>query len=216
MASKLEFTARPREVIGKASRILAREGLVPAVLYGPDRESKSLSIDAHEFERLMHHASVGSTLLDLHVEGEKDAIPVIIKEVRHHHTKGFATHVDFWAVRMSQVIQTVVAVSFVGTAAGELEGGIVMHAIRELHIEARPKDLPEAVVVDVSSLAIGDSVTVASLVPPAGVTFLDDPETVMASVITPALEVEEEKVAEEGVEVPEIGQETADEESEST
>jgi large subunit ribosomal protein L25 len=213
MSHVIKLKAQPREITGKSSRPLAAEGLIPAVVYGPKIETRSLTIDRRDFEHLMHEASVGSTLIDLVVEGSDKAIDVIIKEVRHHEVKGSVQHIDFWAVDMGHAIQTTVAIDFVGSAEGERAGGVIMHSMRELKIEARPKDLPEHIVVDVSALNIGDSLTVGDLIAPVGVTILDDPETVTVSVMAPA--VEEEEVVEEAAEVtevPEVGKESESEE----
>ncbi len=208
MTHVIKLNAKVREVTGKSSHKLAAEGLVPAVVYGPKVEAQSLSVDRREFEHLLREASVGSTLVDLNIEGQGKALDVIIKEVRHEEIKGAIQHIDFWAVDMGQTLQTTVAIDFIGSAEGEKVGGVVMHSLRELKIEARPKDLPEHVEVDVSALNIGDSFTVADLVAPVGVTLLDEPETLIASCMPPS--VEEEVVAAEGeiTEVPEVGKET--------
>jgi len=208
MTHVVELNASRRQLVGKSSHRLAREGLVPAVLYGSGAEAVNLSVDRREFERLMHSASVGSTLVDLHVEGRKEPVHVIIKEVRHDEVKGTVQHIDLWAVKMTQVLQTAIPITFVGSSEGERAGGVVMHALRELRVEARPRDLPEHFEVDVTPLAVGDSFTVADLTAPDGVTLLDDPETVVASVMAPAVAEEEVVEVEEVAEVPEVGKET--------
>ncbi len=212
MTNATELAAGIRTVTGKASHKLAKDGQVPAIVYGRTVEPVALAVDRRELERLLHHAAVGSTLIDLKIDGQATAVDVIIKEVKHDEVKGVVQHVDFWAVDMGATLQTAVAITFVGSAAGEREGGTVMHALRELKVEARPKDLPEHIEVDVSHLGIGDSMTVADLAWPAGVVFLEDPETLVASVAAPRVEVEEAVGAEEITEVPEIGKEAAEEE----
>jgi large subunit ribosomal protein L25 len=204
----VKLSAKARDIAGKSSHKLAREGLVPAVVYGPKIETLSITVDRRDFEQLMHHASVGSTLIDLAVEGQGKALNVIIKEVRHDELKGTVQHIDFWAVDMGHALQTAIPVTFVGSPEGERAGGVVMHVLHELKVEARPKDLPEHIEVDLSALEIGDSFTVSSVVAPAGVTLLDDPETVIAAVQAPAVEVEAPAEAEEVTEVPEVGKET--------
>lgn len=202
-----KLSAKVREFTGKSSHKLAGEGLVPAVVYGPKIETQVLAIDRREFEHLMHHAAVGSTLIDLSIEGHGKALDVIIKEIKHDEIKGTVQHVDFWAVDMGHTLQTAIAITFTGSPEGERAGGVVMHALRELKVEARPKDLPEHIEVDLSALNIGDSLTVADITAPAGVTLLDDPETVVASVQAPAVEEELPVAAEEMAEVPEVGKE---------
>lgn len=207
MTEVVELSATVREVTGKSSHKLAPEGLVPAVVYGPKIDTMSLALNRHDFELFMHGSTVGSTLIDLNVEGQAKTISVIIKEIKRDELKGTIQHVDFWAVDMGHSLQTAVPITFVGSAEGERAGGVVMHSLRELKVEARPKDLPEHIEVDLSALGVGDSLTVADLSAPKGVTFLDEPETVVASVTPPTVEAEPE-LEEAAAEVPEVGKET--------
>jgi large subunit ribosomal protein L25 len=209
MSHVVALKASPRDLVGKSSHVLAREGQIPAVLYGHGVRTENLVVDRREFEKLMHDAAVGSTLVDLSVEGHAKPVHVIIKEVRHDEVKGSVQHIDFWAVRMTQKMQTSIAITFVGSSEGEKTGGVIMHALRELKVEALPKDLPEHIEADVSPLHVGESLTVADIVAPEGVTLLDDPATVVASVMAPTV-MEEVIPTEEAevTEVPEVGKET--------
>ena len=211
---EMKLSATVREIRGKSSHKLAPQGLVPAVVYGPKIETIALAIDRRAFDQMMHHASVGSTLIDLAIEGRDKPLDVIIRDVKRDELKGNVKHVDFWAVDMGHSLQTAVSITFVGSPEGERAGGVVMHALRELKIEARPKDLPEHIEVDLSALGIGDSFTVADVQVPPGVALLDDPETVVASVMTPTVVEEAPVAAEEAVEVPEVGKETESESAE--
>ncbi|MDY0340393.1 MAG: 50S ribosomal protein L25 [Coriobacteriia bacterium] len=210
MTHVVELNAKVREITGKTSRKLAGEGLVPAVVYGPRVDARSLVLDRREFDQLMQTATVGATLVELSVEGDAKPVDAIIKEVKRDELKGFVQHVDFWAVDMTQTLQTVVAVSFVGTSVGERAGGVLMHSLRELKVEANPKDLPEHIELDVSALDVGDALTVADIAAPKGVTLLDEPEAVLVSVMAPMAEEEPEPVDEQVMEVPEVGKETAE------
>lgn len=208
MTHVVELEAKVREITGKTSHKLAADGLVPAVLYGPKIETRSLSVDKRTFDQLMQTTTVGATLVELSVEGDAKPIDVIIKEVKRDELKGFVKHVDFWAVDMKQSMQTSVAVTFVGSSEGERAGGTLMHSLREVKIEANPKDLPEHIEVDISALNIGDSITIADLVAPKGVTILEEPETALATVVAPMAEEELETTAGEIAEVPEVGKES--------
>jgi len=205
MTHVVELNAKIREITGKTSHKLAAEGLVPAVVYGPKVETRSLSVERRDFDQLMQSTTVGATLVELTVEGDAKPVDVIIKEVKRDELKGFVKHIDFWAVDMAQTLQTVVSVTFVGSAEGERAGGVLMHSLRELKVEANPKDLPEHIELDVSALNIGDSLTVADIVAPKGVTLLDEPEAVLVSVMAPMGEEALESTAEESAEVPEVG-----------
>jgi len=208
----LQLNAKPRTETGKSSRPLAAEGKVAAVVYGGDIDSMAVELDRREFERLMMHAAVGSTLIKLVVEGGETPLNVIIKEIQPDPVKGIILHVDLWAVRMSKAITTVVPLTFTGTPAGEREGGVFLQELREVHIEALPGNIPEHIETDISTLGIGDAFHVSDVVAPEGVTILTDGEIIVCAVSAPAAEEEPEPVAEEGAEVPEIGQTEGDEE----
>lgn len=212
MTHVVELEAKVREITGKTSHKLAADGLVPAVLYGPKIETRSLSVDKRTFDQLMQTTTVGATLVELSVEGDAKPIDVIIKEVKRDELKGFVKHVDFWAVDMKQSMQTSVAVTFVGSSEGERAGGTLMHSLREVKIEANPKDLPEHIEVDISALNIGESLTIADLVAPKGVTILEEPETILASLVAPMAEEELETTSGEIAEVPEVGKESEESE----
>lgn len=205
MTHIVELNAKVREVVGKSSKRLARDGMIPAVVYGPKFGAVPLALEAKAVEHLLRDASIGSTLVDLTIEGRAKPVDVILKEVIHDPIKGGVQHIDLWAVNMAETVQTVVAVTYVGSSEGERTGGVVMHSAHELHVEARPRDLPEHIVVDVSALGVGDSLTLSDLVPPRGVTLLDDPATVLVSIMPPT--VGEEEPAAAAGEVAEIGKE---------
>src|SRR5690606_14794505 len=104
-------------------------------------------------------------------------------------------HVDFHAVALDQEMQTAVPVDVQGEEA-RTDNGVVQLVLREVNISCLPTDIPEAIPVDVSGLAIGDVVTVAQLAAPKGVTILNDPEETVVTVTPPR--VEEADAAEEG------------------
>lgn len=211
MTETATIAAKPRDIIGKANRRLAEAGLIPAVLYGAGRAPMPIAVDRHEFELLVtHHASSG--LLDLRIDGESEPVHVVIKGVQTNTVKGRVEHIDFMAVRMNQPIHSTVPLRFVGESVGEKAGGVIMHNIREVNVEALPADLPEAVEVDVAALDVNESLHVEQLVAPAGVTILDDPQGIVCSVTPPTAEPVVEEAAEEAV--PEvIGEEQPPEEA---
>ncbi|MDP2400931.1 MAG: 50S ribosomal protein L25 [Actinomycetota bacterium] len=209
MTESTTLEAMPREVIGKASRRLASEGLIPAVLYGPAREAVSLALSRHEFELfLQHHA--GSAIVALVIPGEPKPVNAMIKQIQMSPVKSRVMHVDFMAIRMDRPVQAAVTLHFAGEAPGVKEGGVVLHEVREVNVEALPANLPDFIEVDMSGLAIGSTMTVADLVVPAGVTVLDDPEGVICSVTTPMAEEAEEEAAAEPAEPAVIGEESSD------
>jgi len=204
MTDTIELNAETRTRIGKASRALAPEGKLPAVVYGAGVESKAISIDRHEFGLIAARGTFGSALFKLSVDGHKP-LTVMVKDVRHEPIRGGIEHVDFWAIKMTQLVTTSVPVEYVGDSAGEKTGGVMLHELREIHIEALPAHLPGSIAVDVSALEVGQSIHIRDIAAPEGVTILDDPETIVCSVITPAVAVEEEVAAEAPAEPELVG-----------
>jgi large subunit ribosomal protein L25 len=211
MTENIKMKAATRTTIGKANRRLD-ENQLAAVVYGAAVESQPVAVDRHAFELAMsHEGNISSKLIDLFIDDASHPVHVIVKSIQHDVLKGTVRHIDFWAVNMRQLVTTTVPVHFEGEAPGIKTGGVFMHNVQHINVEALPDDLPEAVTVDVSMLEVGDSVHVRDLIAPAGVTVLDDPDEIVASVVPPAKEEEEVAVAEEAAE-PEVIGESATEE----
>lgn len=212
MTDFIELAVAPREDRGKTSRRLAREGLVPAVLYGAGVANTIISLPRHEFELLRTREAIGARILEVRIEGQKDTVNAIVKDIQLHPVSGHVLHVDLLAVDMKETIQAPVPLEFVGDSEGVKEGGIFTHNLLEVLVEALPADLPDHIQVEVSQLDIGDNLTVADVVAPEGATILDELETVVCSITLPTKIVEEveelEELDEEGL-VPEIGEEGA-------
>jgi large subunit ribosomal protein L25 len=192
----------------RAARRLRREGSVPGVVYGGGEDPVAFQVDARLLRQALAHAGA---VLDLAIEGA-DSTPVVVKELTRHPVTGETVHVDLLRVRLDQTIQSTVVLELEGVddAPGVKEGGVLEHVTRELTIEALPNDIPDSIKHDVSELQIGDTVTLEAVRPPGGVTLLDDPETVVATVTPPRLQVEDEIEIEEETELVAEG-ETAEE-----
>jgi large subunit ribosomal protein L25 len=186
------LSATPREIEGsRSNRRLRREGRVPAVLYGGGEDPKHVSVDARELRHALHGSGA---VIELDVDGQ--TANAVVKDLQQHPVRGEAIHIDFVRVRMDVAIQSVVTLELVGSeeAPGTVEGGVLEQQLRELNIEALPGDIPESVQHDASALEMNATVHVSDLTAPKGVTILDDPETVVASITLPRLEVEEPEV----------------------
>jgi large subunit ribosomal protein L25 len=197
MAEQTVLTVYPRSVVGKANQRLGAEGQIPAVLYGMGRDAISIAIDRHDFELFMSHHAAGSTLVEMRIEGEKEPVNAMIREMQIGPLKGNIVHVDFMAVSLDKPVHASVSLRLVNDPAGVKAGGVLTTDRHEINVEAKPAEIPETLEVDVSSLEIGDSLHVRDIIVPAGVTILDDEDAIIASVIPPAVEVEVEEVVTE-------------------
>lgn len=195
--TETSLTAEAREDTGKGSaRRLRRSGRVPGVVYGVGQDTIAVSVAERELFRAFQQAGTHS-LVDLHIAGGDNGgrHKVLIKEVQRDPVRDEFVHVDFHAVALDQEMQTAVPVDVQGEEA-RTDNGVVQLVLREVNISCLPTDIPEAIPVDVSGLAIGDVVTVAQLAAPKGVTILNDPEETVVTVTPPR--VEEADAAEEG------------------
>ncbi len=186
------LTVVPRAVEGsRATRRLRREGLVPGVVYGGGDEPVAFQADARELRNALAH---GGAVITLTLEGGKQA-PVVLKDHQRHPVTGVTLHVDMLRVDLTQKINAVVVLELTGTedAPGAKAGGVLEQIVRELNIEALPNEIPDAIVHDVSTMEIGDTVVLEAVAMPAGVTLLDDLEATVATLTPPRLTVEPEE-----------------------
>ncbi|MBV9165901.1 MAG: 50S ribosomal protein L25 [Solirubrobacterales bacterium] len=200
------LTVARREPAGsRAARRLRRTGCIPGVVYGVDAEPVPFSVDVRELRLALAHSGA---VLNLSIDRTPPA-PVVVKELARHPVSGEALHVDLLRVRLDKPIQATVALELTGddVAPGVKEGGVLEHITRELTVEALPNDIPDAIEHDVAEMQIGDTITLEAVRAPARVTVLGDPETVVATLTPPRLQVEEEPEIEEETEVVGEGEE---------
>ena len=192
----------------RAARRLRREGKVLGVVYGGGEDPVAFQVDARALRQALAHKGA---VLDLRIGGA-GGTPVVVKEQTHHPVTGETVHLDLLRVRLDQPIQATVVVELVGAddAPGVKEGGVLEQVTRELTVEALPTEIPDSLQHDVSALVIGDTVTLDALTTPSNVKLVDDPETVIATLTPPKLQLEEEPELEEETELVGEGEEAAE------
>jgi large subunit ribosomal protein L25 len=202
-STTLPVTARAPEG-SRSARRLRRDNQVPGVIYGGGDEPQHFAVDARTLRNTLARAA---QVIEITVDGGSNA-NVLIKDVQRHPVRGEAVHVDLLRVRMDVAIHATVPIEFHGSedAPGVSEGGIFNQELREVNIEALPGDIPDSIVHDVSGLVMNETVTLAVLAAPAGVTLLDDPEIVIATITPPTLEPVEEEIETETALVGEDGE----------
>src|ERR671937_2928856 len=184
---KLQVSERDRRGSADARR-LRRQGLIPGVLYGKGKHSYAICVPERELRRVLTGSGGLHAILDVVVEGTKATHPSILKDFQQDPVRGKLVHVDLQEVPLDEPIQATVVVQLVGEAQGTKEGGVLSQVNREVNVEALPMDVPEHLELDVSGMQIGDTLRVADLTAPDGVTLLDDPdETVLATVTAPTV-----------------------------
>ena len=211
MAEVIE--AKPREKSGsKAARQYRREGLIPGVFYSHGEDAISLAFDSLQLTNFLSHTH---GLLDLQIEGEKKPRKCVLKDVQYDPLTDQVIHVDLLGVKMGEKLQVAVPLVLTGTPLGIKQGGILEHLTREVEIECMPRHLPNQLEVDISNLAVGQSIQIKDLAF-ENITILNDPNETVALVELPKAAISaEEALAEEAAEA-EAATEEAGEETESS
>jgi large subunit ribosomal protein L25 len=203
---RIRLTVKERESRGSAdARRLRNQGFIPGVLYGKGKGSYAICVPERDLRRVLTGAGGLHAILDVVLEGQATTHASILKDYQQDPIRGHISHIDLQEVRLDQPIQASVTVQLIGEPVGAKEGGVLSQVQREINVEALPMEIPEHIDLDVSGMAIGDTLRLADLAPIDGVTYLDNPEeTVLASVGLPIREVEPEPEGlEEGEELAE-------------
>jgi len=175
------------------AKVLRRQGLIPAVLYGHKIKNVELAVPKKEFGKVYQEVGESTMIeLDLDSGAKKEKRAVLISEVQYDNLASEPIHIDFYQVRLDEKITADIPVHFVGEApAVKALGGVLVKAIHEVKVEALPQDLPHGFEVDLSKLEnFESSIYIRDLATPPGVKVLLSPETVIVSVTPPRSEEE--------------------------
>lgn len=197
-----QVLAEVRSSYGKnAARQLRSRGRIPAVLYGRQEASLSLSVDPKDLLAILHSSAGYNTIFSLDVENE-GTTSVMLKEWQFDPVDETLLHADFLRIAMDNVLQVSVPVLPVGVAKGVKDQGCIFEFIlRQLEVECLPADIPENIPADISHLELGISLRVSDLKVDPKLKVLSDLDSVVAHVVPPKEEiVEDEEVAVSGLE----------------
>jgi large subunit ribosomal protein L25 len=202
---RIRLEVRERDGRGSAdARRLRKEGFIPGVLYGRGKNPHAICVPERELRRVLTGQGGLNAILDVVLAGQQTTHASVLKDFQQDPIRGHISHVDLQEVRLDQPIHATVPVHLIGEPEGAKEGGVLSQVQREINVEALPMEIPEHLDLDVSGMAIGDTLRLADLPASEGLTYLDNPEeTVLATVTMPTREVEPEEVTEEGEEVAE-------------
>ena len=196
---KYVLEAKKREVIGKQVKALRREGLLPAVIYGSDIEPMPLTLNTNEVRQILS-VTGANTLITMKIGKEEHL--ALVRDLQREVITRNLLHIDFQAVSMEETITTTVPVLVMGESPAVKElNALLVTSMDSLQIEAKAKDLPDTISVDINELVeIGDNIRVKDLVISGDVTILEDPELTVIVVAAPTL-MEIEPEVEEGAEL---------------
>lgn len=201
MSVSLEVTkreVRPRSLRNK----LRHEGKVPAIVNGYKVESTPIAVNAAELEKILRENGL-NTVITISLEGKK--VNTLIKEYQSDTFTRNLTHVEFLSVDMNEETEVEAEITLIGESAGVKAGGVLAQNLYTVVVSATPDKLPERVEIDVTSLEIGDSLTVADLPKNDEYTIVTDPEEQIVAVTEPQ-EITEDEEAGEAAEPAVIGE----------
>lgn len=184
----ITLEATKRIETGKAVAALYSQDKMPAVVYGPKKDSESITVSLHEFKAILRNEGSAAVI---ELTGLGTPLQVLIHDISRDPVTTEPRHADFYAIEKGAKAQVAVPITFVGDAMALKVGGNLVKIMHELVVEADPAKLPQEVEVDLSVLAaIGDQIHVKDVKLPAGVVAMADPEDVIV-------------LAQEGTEEPE-------------
>jgi large subunit ribosomal protein L25 len=207
-----ELEVSKRDVTGKKVRFLRRQGIVPANIYGHGIESSAINVDVRSLKHLLAHTGM-TDLISLKVDGSKEPVKVLMREIQRNPLTDEPLHVNFYQVSMTEKIKAEVPLVFVGEAPvlKKVKNSSILHLLDALEIEALPDDLPHNFEVDISGLEdLDHTVHVKDIPLGRGITLLSDPEQMVVKVAEARKEEEVVPVAAEG-ELVEEGAEITEE-----
>ena len=211
--SDLKLMADPRTLTGRKVNQLRRQGIVPVVVYGAQTAPVNLQVPDRELERTLHAGGASQVVTVTVSDG--GVHNVLIKNVQREPVYHGLLHADFYTVNMNEAQRVAAPLVAVGKPSGMAAGLMFFQAHEMIHIEALPADIPAEIEVDITPLTLETPIHVRDLPAIKGVTYLDDPdEVVFTLMVTRAAEAEEaatEAVAAEP-EVVKKGKQTEEEE----
>ncbi len=188
--NKVEIKVEEREAAGKKNKVLRRQGLVPAVVYGRKFKPTAISINLKEFIKQVEHSESGHNLIFSLKLGARH-VPVITQDIHRDSISDQIIHLDFMHINMDEKIKAHIPVELVGVPIGVKDsGGILVHGLHDVEVECLPGDIPKKFEVDVSALEIGRTLMVSDLNKSDKVKILSSANEMIATVSAPTKEEE--------------------------
>ncbi len=213
-----DFSATVRTGTGKgAARQARRDGLVPGIVYGGGIDPLPINVPYNVLFKRLKQGRFLTTLFNLKVDGEDD-VRVICRSVQRDIVKDLPTHIDLMRLKRNTKIALFIPVEFVGhdDCPGLRSGGVLTVVRSEIELVVTASDIPDNVIVDISSMEVGDTATISGVTLPEGSKLTIDRDFMIANISAPSdlisQEEEDEALEGEGIEIE--GEEGEDGEAE--
>ncbi|MES0328659.1 MAG: 50S ribosomal protein L25 [Dehalococcoidales bacterium] len=193
----LQLKANRREMLGKKTRFLRRQGTTPTHLFGHKIESLALECQTAELADIIGQAGM-TQLIDLSIGGDKQPKKVIIREIQRNSISRQLLHVDFFQIKLTEKMKAEIPIILVGEAPALKEKGrIISQSLTHLGVESLPDKLPPQIEIDLSPLTeMGNSIHVSDIVLDPAVTITTDPARLVVKIAEAAIARVEKEEAE--------------------
>ena len=195
---QVTLSAIKREKTGKEiSKKLRKQGLIPAIVYGPRFQPLPIAVKFNELESILIKHKGETLLFNLELsDGEPSKIQAILKDYQIHPITDKIIHIDFLAIHEEETITLDIPLEFLGKPVGISKGGVLEILLHELTIECLPSNIPDKIYVDINNLDVGDVLHVKDIKVPEGVKVINDPEETVLTIVAEAGEGTEEETEE--------------------
>jgi large subunit ribosomal protein L25 len=209
MSTDNTLKAQARDRVGKgASRELRRNQMVPAVIYGDNKDPLPIALDRKQMTERLLSGGFMITVFEVDVNGESHR--VLAKDYQLHPVKDHLMHIDFFRITKGATLVVEIPVLFENEeeSPGISRGGVLNVVRHTIEVECRASAIPENIAVDLTGLDIGDSLNISSITLPEGVVpTIDDRDFTIATIAAPAVLGEEPSEDDEAPETEIIGEE---------
>ena len=203
----LNADSRERTGTNKAREIRNIDGMVPAIVYGDEKETLNIKLKLNELTKASENELFYTQVLLIKTEDNEEK--VVLKELQRDPAKGKFLHADFQRVSRKTKLKVIIPVNFINEedcVGIKIDGGVVAKAIREIEIMCLAGNIPESIDVDIENLNLGDSIRLTEISLPEGSEIpglTEETDQMVVSVNAPKA-VEEDPIIEDELEDGEI------------
>ncbi|MDA9748037.1 MAG: 50S ribosomal protein L25 [Thermodesulfobacteriota bacterium] len=187
----VELEVFKRESLGKqANKKYRKDGFVPAVIYGKNKENLNILIDPIKLKKLLKNEAGENTIIEMKLDKSDLKKNVLLKDAHLDTLTSDPLHLDFYEITDGVDVKVSSPLLFEGKPEGVKNGGVIQTLSNEIKIKCLPTNIPNVIEINISDLNIGDTLRVKDIKPMDGIEILSNPESTIISILAPRLVVE--------------------------
>ncbi len=195
----VELEVQNREFLGKqANKKYRKEGLVPAVIYGKNKDNLNILVDPLKLKKLLKNEAGENTIIEMKLDNTDLKRNVLLKDAHLDTLTSEPLHLDFYEITEGEEVKVSAPLSFIGRPEGVKSGGVIQTLSNEIQIKCLPNLIPNNIEIDITSLNIGDTLRVKNIENMDNIEILSNPESTLISILAPRLVVESTATEEDG------------------